>query len=160
MKSVLIDNLDFANTAQEVSHEIDVSSCERLQEAMAPKQQVNEKIQYTLTGLPSTFHLPGLALQAEVTIPVVCQRCLQSMDLDVSIAHQYVVAAEEPEPFEGDDDVDWVEASREMNVNALVEEELMIAMPFAPVHAHACKPLPKEEVEKPNPFAVLKDLIK
>ena len=82
------------------------------------------------------------------------------MELDLSVDYTYVIAEAEPESFEGDEDVDWLEISREMNVDELVEDELLIAMPLGPLHEHACKPLVKEDVEKPNPFAVLKDLIK
>jgi len=159
-KPLLIDNLAFAKKQDEVSHQIDLEGCERLLEMLVPEQVLTKKISYTLTGLASQLHLPGLKLQIEATLPVICQRCLQPMDLDLSLTHVYVISEVEPESFEGDDDVDWLEVSREMNVNELVEDELLIAMPLGPSHQHACKTLPKEEVEKPNPFAVLKDLIK
>jgi uncharacterized protein len=160
MKPLLINNLDFAKNQDEMSQEIDVKNCERLLDLLDVGQQSPKIIRYTLTGVASQFHLPSLALHVEATLPVLCQRCLQTMELDLSVGYTYVITETEPESFEGDEEVDWLEMSREMNVDELVEDELLIAMPLGPLHEHACKPLVKEDVEKPNPFAVLRDLIK
>lgn len=160
MKPLLINNLDFAKNQDEVSQEIEVENCERLLDLVEVGQQSPKKIRYALQGSASKFHLPSLALHVEATLPVLCQRCLQTMEIDLSVDYVYVIAETEPAPFEGDEDMDWLEMSREMNVDELVEDELLIAMPLGPLHEHACKPLVKEDVEKPNPFAVLKDLIK
>ncbi len=160
MKPILINNLDFAKKQEEVSHTIDVDSCERLLEFLTTDSTLSKSIRYTLTGSAAIFHLPSLGLKIEAALPVLCQRCLQPMQLDLSLAYDYVVAEAEPAAFEGDDDIDWVEASREMNLNTLVEDELLMAIPLGPLHSHACKPLIREGEQKPNPFAVLKDLMK
>lgn len=160
MKPILINNIEFAKNQEEVTHAIDVDSCERLLDLLETSSTLSKSIRYTLIGSASTFHLPSLGLKIEATLPVLCQRCLQPMQLDLSLAYEYVIAEVEPTAFEGDDDIDWIEASREMNVNILVEDELLMAIPLGPLHSHACKPLIQEEVEKPNPFAVLKDLLK
>jgi uncharacterized protein len=47
-----------------------------------------------------------------------------------------------------------------MDVIALIEDELIMAMPIAPTHNHDCVKLVTQSGEKPNPFAVLKDLVK
>lgn len=160
MKPILINNIEFAKNQEEVTHAIDVDSCVRLLDLLETSSTLSKSIRYTLAGSASTFHLPSLDLKIEARLPVLCQRCLQPMQLDLSLAYEYVIAEVEPAAFEGDDDIDWVEASREMNVNILVEDELLMAIPLGPLHSHACKPLIHEEVQKPNPFAVLKDLMK
>lgn len=160
MKPLLINNQEFAKKKDEVTQEIDVESCERLLELVENDPQSPQKISYTLKGDSNKFHLPSLDLHVDATLPVLCQRCLQVMQLDLSVDYTYVVAKTEPEQFEGDEEMDWLEASREMNVNELVEDELLMAIPLGPLHKEACKKLIKEGVEKPNPFAVLKDLIK
>lgn len=160
MKPILINNLEFAKKQEKIAHVIDVDSCERLFDLLENNSTLTKSIRYTLIGSASTFHLPSLDLRIEATLPVLCQRCLQPMQLDLSLAYEYVVAEFEPEAFEGDDDIDWVEASREMNINTLVEDELLMAIPLGPLHSHACKPPIQEDVQKPNPFAVLKNLMK
>ena len=141
-------------------HEIDVDSCERLFDLLEKNSTLSKSIRYTLIGSASTFHLPSLDLKVEAKLPVLCQRCLQPMLLNLSLSFEYVVADVEPAAFEGEDDIDWVAASREMNVNHLVEDELLIAIPIGPLHSHTCKPPIQEAAQKPNPFAVLKDLLK
>lgn len=160
MKPILINNLEFAKKQEEITHLIDVDSCERLLDLLETNSTLPKKISYNLKGSSSTFHLPSLGLKIEATLPVLCQRCLQPMQLNLSLAYDYVIAEAEPEAFEGDEEIDWLEASREMNINSLIEDELLMAMPIGPLHDHACKPPIQEQLEKPNPFAVLKDLLK
>jgi uncharacterized protein len=51
-----------------------------------------------------------------------------------------------------------------MDLVALIEDEMLMALPIAPVHAEDCNDNlhngVAESGEKPNPFAVLKGLIK
>ncbi len=58
------------------------------------------------------------------------------------------------------DDIDLQPVSQHMDVIALIEDELIMALPIAPVHEQACASLVNQSGEKPNPFAVLKSLIK
>ncbi len=47
-----------------------------------------------------------------------------------------------------------------MNVMELIEDELLMAMPIAPTHTESCIAEKIQSGDKPNPFAVLKGLIK
>jgi uncharacterized protein len=160
MKPILINNLDLAKNQGEISGTIAIDECERLTEFLSQDGVAGQKISYELSGTATKFHLPSLSLSINATLPVICQRCLEELALSLSLNHDYVLNESEPAPFEGDDDIDWLEISREMNLNALVEDELLMAMPLAPTHAHDCKLDKQVSGEKHNPFAVLKDLIK
>lgn len=127
---------------------------------LAQQDGATQKIRYLLTGGASSYHLPSLKLSVDAVLTVVCQRCLSEMQLPLSVEYDYVLSEVEPEEFDGDDDVDWLEVSREMNLTELIEDELLIAMPLAPTHEHSCKPAKHESGEKHNPFAVLKGIIK
>jgi uncharacterized protein len=160
MKPILINNLDFAKKQSKISHEINVDTCQRLLDFVKDDVHFKKNIHYTLAGSVSKFHLPSLSINIEASLPVLCQRCLQNMQLDLSLFYEYVIAESEPAEFENNEEIDWIASSREMNINELVEDELLIAMPLGPMHSHACKPILEEGVEKPNPFAVLQKLIK
>jgi uncharacterized protein len=160
MKPILINNLEFAKRQEKIEHEIVVDSCGRLLDLLVDDSTLSRRIQYSLVGNSSKLHLPSLRLKVEASLPVTCQRCLLPMQLDLSFSHNYVIAEMDPAPFDGDEEVDWLEAARDMNVNELVEDELLIAIPLGPLHSHACKPLIQEDVEKQNPFAILKNIIK
>jgi uncharacterized protein len=43
-----------------------------------------------------------------------------------------------------------------MNLTELIEDELLIAMPIAPLHEADCIKATMQSGEKPNPFAILK----
>ncbi len=160
MKPTVINNLEIAKKQESLTGKITAKGCDRLIEGIDRTKQDDLDINYQLSGHASTFHLPSLHLTVSASLPLVCQRCLEAMQLDVTLSFDYVISEEEPASFDGDDDVDWIEASREMNLNELIEDELLIAIPLAPTHDHACKPLKLESGEKHNPFAALKDLVK
>jgi uncharacterized protein len=91
---------------------------------------------------------------------MVCQRCLEPVTVPIALHFDYVVCAEESATLDDNDEVDWLEQSDAMDISALIEDELLIALPIAPVHASLCKQLNLESGEKPNPFSVLKALKK
>jgi len=137
-----------------------VDNCERLTEVLDLSNQDQLAIRYTLVGGGSEYHLPSMRLGIEARLPLICQRCLQAMTMEIEVAFDYIVSPTEPEEVDMDDEADWVESSREMNLSELVEDELLIAIPLAPTHDHDCQPVKLESGEKPNPFAVLKGVIK
>jgi len=160
MKPITINNLEVAKKQEKLEGEIDVNDCLRLKDVLAQQGEGAQGILYQLSGDASKYHLPSIKLSVDATLTVVCQRCLNEMQLPLSVEYYYVLSETEPEAFDGDDDVDWLEVSREMNLSELIEDELLIAMPLAPTHAHSCKPAKHESGEKHNPFAVLKGVIK
>jgi uncharacterized protein len=160
MNPILINNLEVAKKQEKIAGELNVSDCNRLVDLLVPGDENAKIISYQLTGTLAKFHLPSLQLKIDATLPVVCQRCLNPMQLSLSVNYDYVLSKAEPEPFDGDDDIDWLEMSREMNLNELIEDELLMAIPLAPTHTQGCKPAKLESGEKHNPFAALKDLIK
>ena len=47
-----------------------------------------------------------------------------------------------------------------MDIAALIEDEIIMALPIAPMHEVICGEVVTQSGEKPNPFAVLKGIIK
>jgi uncharacterized protein len=58
------------------------------------------------------------------------------------------------------DEIDWLEVQKEMSLLELIEDELLLAMPIAPLHENHCAKASMQSGEKPNPFAILKDKYK
>lgn len=160
MKPILINNLEIAKSLEKLSGQLDAHDSDRLAEVTDPANQDKLKVHYALVGDGAKSHSPSMHLAVNAVLPLVCQRCLEAMQLDVSLAFVYMVSAAEPEEANESDEIDWVEPSREMNLTELIEDELLIAAPLASTHEHSCQPLKLESGEKPNPFAALKDLIK
>ncbi len=111
-----------------------------------------------------------LHLTAQTHLPQTCQRCLAEVSTHLEVVRSYRFVADEATAEAEDDDCeeDLLAISREFNLLALIEDELLMALPQVPMH-DICPVQPKmatvdEDFEaegnagKPNPFAVLASL--
>jgi uncharacterized protein len=166
MNDLIIHNLEFAQSQQTLVGEIDAAKCERLAETLMPSgetlasNKVAAHIRFKLTGAAKQLRNPSLHLHITAKLPVACQRCLDEMLIHLNLDFDYIICNELPLETDENDDTDWLEASPDMNLQALIEDELLLAMPIAPMHEHDCSKQNMQSGEKPNPFAVLKNLIK
>lgn len=102
-----------------------------------------------------------------VKVQLQCQRCLDLMPMglhcDVSVAFVRDEEASRHLPSIYDP---WIVASEEVDLYALIEEEILLNLPFVSYHEYSCgealgrnKPADEEhEADKQNPFQVLKQL--
>jgi len=96
------------------------------------------------------------------SMPVTCQRCLNEMALELTIEPRLIVLRPgEREDLERDAEVLVVE--RPVSLSALVEDELLLAMPMIPMHAPAScaasiRPAGAGTEPSANPFSVLEQL--
>ncbi|WP_198086044.1 DUF177 domain-containing protein [Variovorax sp. E3] len=110
--------------------------------------------------------VPWLHLEAEAVVPLVCQRCLTPVDTVLSVDRWFRFVADEAtaEAQDEESDEDLLVVSRDFDLHALIEDELLMEIPVMPVH-DVC-PVPVQlsssdedfqaaEESKPNPFAVL-----
>ena len=108
-----------------------------------------------------------LHLTAQTHLPQTCQRCLAEVSTHLEVVRSYRFVADEATAEAEDDDCeeDLLAISREFNLLALIEDELLMALPQMPMH-DICPVQPKmaaadEDFEgesnagKPNPFAIL-----
>ena len=107
-----------------------------------------------------------LHLKAQARLALVCQRCLQPVDVDVSVDRSFRFAADESTAATQDEEAeeDVLAESRSFDLHELVEDELLMDMPLAPRHSQCPVTLPAsagdadlQEAEEPreNPFEVL-----
>ncbi len=166
MKTLSINNLEFAQSEQSITGAVNLLEMDRLVDVLfMPQTPVSEpSIQFSLTGHNKKYSSPSLHLNVDAHLPTTCQRCLNAMSVNLKLEFDYLITDNEPVGFDENDDLDWLEISAAMSVPALVEDELLIAFPIAPTHSSEqqgeCKQHSMQSGEKPNPFAGLKDLIK
>lgn len=111
---------------------------------------------------------PWLALQAEAEAPLQCQRCLQPLAERLLIDRRFRFVATEEEAAEVDEDAeeDVLALPPRLDLRALLEDELILALPLVPRHESCPNPLPlpaddaPAEPEAPHPFAALAALKK
>ena len=115
-------------------------------------------------GAPQTW----LQLDVATTVTLQCQRCLQPMLLPLHIERAFRFVRDEAEAasLDEDSDDDVLAAGRWFDLRALIEDELILALPVVPRHEQCPQPLsvPDSVAElgdeiaaeaAPNPFAAL-----
>lgn len=102
--------------------------------------------------------------QVQGTVELTCQRCLEAVAIELdAVVGLGVVDSEEAAkrlPPELDPLILGEEPVRLVD---LIEDEILLALPVVPMHAHACVPAHREHegMEKAdNPFAALRGLVK
>ncbi len=162
MKLLIINNLEFAQKQQKLSDLFEIYSFKRLAETLSigDKNTHLAGIRFELTGDYKRFRHPSLHLHISSTLPVTCQRCLDEMLINVDLNFDYLISNVVASELDENDEIDWLEASPNMDLHELIEDELLLAMPFAPMHEKSCSKLNMQSGEKPNPFAILKGKVK
>lgn len=158
----IINNVEFARKQQIFHDTIPVFKFSRLQTMCEDNQA---QLDCRVAGLVMSDGKPALHLVINGVLKLVCQRCLQPFDFGLSIDRTFVItsdnAAEDDEEWA---DVDEVESDPAMSVYHFIEDELILSVPFAPMHeAEACAGQKQgadtaPQPAKPNPFSVLEKL--
>jgi uncharacterized protein len=110
-----------------------------------------------------------LHLTAQTTLALVCQRCMEAVDevLDVEHTFRFVATESQAEAEDDESDEDVLALSPDFDLHALIEDELLMALPLVPRH-EVCptgvrlsaqdEGFDAASAEKPNPFAALAGL--
>lgn len=135
-----IDSLDFARNGRELRGAVPVVEMPRLQDMLAAPAG---EISFVLRGLQGRGGKPMLEVRLDGHCQLCCQRCMQSLAYPVKLVSQlYVIPdGDMDEPADVEDEIDSIPADTHMGVLALVEEEFLLSLPFAPKHPEgACHP--------------------
>jgi uncharacterized protein len=167
-----IDNVAFAKKNEHLAGDLSLADCSRLNELLIHSAENSKAISrpagtisYQLQGKTDAAGQQLLDLSISTNLTTTCQRCLNEMPLKLSLNFHYLIGDISDTDIEaGDvdsaDDLDMQQASQTMDIVALIEDEIIMAMPIASIHKEDCGEIITQSGEKPNPFAVLKGLIK
>jgi len=123
------------------------------------------EVRHAANNVPQVW----LRLSAQAVLALTCQRCLGPAEISVEVDRKFrFVANEEQAALEDEaSEEDVLVISRAFNALDLLEDELLMALPVAPMHSVcptavklsvADEDFDSAEEEKPNPFAVLQQL--
>ena len=155
---IVIDCLSFAREARVLQGELPVAGFERIQDGLTQNVGV---IRYRIEGRLGKRNRPQLHLQLDGVLSLCCQRCLGGLKwpLRVDTLLQPVRSGQEiPEEELENDEVDAIEIEGELDVLALLEDEILLALPIAPRHQVCEAPRPQGGTSKESPFAALASL--
>jgi uncharacterized protein len=130
LQPAAIDGLAFARGASVLEGSLGLESLPRLAQSGCS----GSVIDFVLKGEINERGKPGLRLVVDGSVRLECQRCLDRLDLPLHLEAVLEFAASEAEMAAADDDVERVLAGREMSVTALVEDEILLALPMVPKH--------------------------
>ncbi len=131
----IIDSLEFAQAGQELQGSLPVSGLARLQDFVSDSAG---GVEYVAKGGRDAENRLVLTLDVSGVLRAQCQRCLEQMDYPLRFSTTLRLArpGEDLSKIVADPDAaDAVEASTELDVAELVEEEILLSLPFSPRHA-------------------------
>ena len=107
-----------------------------------------------------------LHLRVDATLPMLCQRCLEQVEVPLSVDRSFRFVADEAAAAAQDDDVeeDLLVLAGEFDLQQLIEDELLLALPLiarhdvcpGPVRLAAADPgFDAAAPKRPNAFAQL-----
>jgi uncharacterized protein len=156
----VIDGYEFASAGAVQQGVWPLSELPRLRDMLASDAG---EVAYRLQGTRDERGRPALRLHVEGRLQLRCQRCLEPLALDVRADDLLVLAATLSEIHAEPADAhapDRIVAGKEMPVRDLVEDELILAVPYAPRH-ESCEPgAAAEDGRGSSPFAGLRGMMR
>lgn len=116
-----------------VAGHVDAAALERVADLVAPDAG-GAPIDYRITGSEAAGH-PALEVALKGSVPLTCQRCLQSFRWPVEQETTVLLARDERELARIDDEDhehEVILAAAPVDPLVLVEDELVLTLPFAP----------------------------
>jgi uncharacterized protein len=133
----VIDSLEFARTGQSLSGQFPVAALPRLQDCIADNAG---EVRFEVKGGHDARRRPVLTLNIGGVLHLRCQRCLGALDHKLEFSNTLRLTSG-IEAGETEEEADCIEASAELDIAGLVEDEILLSLPYAPRHREGqCPP--------------------
>ena len=161
---IIIDAFAFGRNSEQQAGKLPVATLERLRAECVSDQG---EVDWQLTGVMHASGYVGLELKVNAQVQLTCQRCLAPFSFGVTSVSTIILADNEKHADEidvalEDEAVEVVTGSRSFDIQALIEDEVLLAIPLSPKH-EVCPAKEKLDAfamtKKESPFAALKDRI-
>ena len=152
---IVINSLAFAREARSLQGELPIASLARVLDKLTDSVGV---LSYRAEGRLSPRNRAQLLLQLDGVLSVCCQRCLEGIEYPVKLRSvlEFVDDEEDLTQEEVEDDSkDFLPAQSELDVVALIEDEIILDLPSAPRHEDCALPDTGQGTGKISPFSVL-----
>ena len=155
-----IDGFEFASAGATREGVWPLKDLPRLRDVLASDEG---EVAYEVSGVRDERGRPALRLRVRGTLMLRCQRCLEPLAFEVQTDETLVLAATLAEIHAEPADAqapDRVVAGKEMPLRELVEDELLLAVPYAPRHESCRAAGTRQQPQKVLPFAGLRGLMR
>ena len=160
--AAVIDTLEFARGGQQLRGSLAVVDLKRLEDILFDSQGT---LEYAVRGGRDARNREQIEVEIEGALHLQCQRCLGLLEYAVDVTNTLLVVPAGAQPDDELDDPegpDVIEHDAELEVAALIEDEVLLSLPLAPRHPEGtCRSRiakPEDAVQKPSPFAQLEAL--
>lgn len=156
--AAVFDSLEFARSGQELQGTVGVAQLARLADSLF---DTTGSLKYRLMGDHDAQQRPRVKLSVEGEINLKCQRCLGSLAYPVAVETNLLVLTDGSSAESTEiEDLDGIPADAHTDVWALVEDEVLLTIPFAARHLEGqCSTAVKAtDDHAASPFAVLATL--
>lgn len=159
-EQAFIDSLRFAQEGEHLRGCIALDTLARLADVLFERKG---NADFALTGGVDRRSRPFIEIEVRAELALTCQRCLERLDHRLERRSRLLLVPDGerlPEVGDEEPEVEAMPASAVANVPDLVEQEILLGLPLAPVHAEGqCAPDADAHDERPSsPFAVLAGL--
>lgn len=134
----VIDSLEFARTGQSLRGAIEISTLPRLHSELYDS---SGSVEFELVGAFDGQARRLLHLEVRGALHLRCQRCLGLLPYPLELRNTLLLVSGSGTPQDQEDPAspDSIEASPALDVAGLVEDEILLGLPYAPRHANeAC----------------------
>ena len=156
----LIDGFEFAAAGATQQGVWAVGDFPRLRDMLASDAG---EIRYEIDGTRDARGRPALRVRIRGALRLRCQRCLEPMRFEVDTDETLVLAATQAEIDAEPADPhspDRLLAAEEVRVRDLLEDELILVLPYAPRHEGCEVGADADGDERISPFAGLRGLLR
>jgi uncharacterized protein len=141
------DAFRLAASQAELKGSIEPGALERLEDRIADElangiAASKGRIAWSIRGAADEQGRPAITVSIEGTVPLECQRCLGLLHQPVQQSTTLLLARTEAELLHLDEisEHEVVLANAPLDPVTLVEDELLLTLPFAPRHEASCEP--------------------
>ncbi len=162
----VIDPIQLADEGITLEGELSLEGMPRLRELCRNPQG---RVRVSLRFERSAQGIRKVEGRIVTSLDLTCQRCLQTVSQELGIATQLLLVRPGESQAGLPEEADVLEVTAPVPLSAMVEDELLLALPMTPRHTQgACAPAaigkpgkraPAEQPQAPaSPFAVLESL--
>lgn len=157
-QQIVIDSLAFAREAGSLQGDLRIAGLTRMLDSLADSAGY---LSYRVEGRVGPRNRSQLLLQVDGVLSLRCQRCLEGVEYPLEMRSLLELVEDEDDLTQEeleDDSRDFLPAQKELDVAALIEDEIILALPSAPRHENCAMPEAGQGTAKVSPFSVLMGL--
>lgn len=155
---VVIDIPAFAVERASLAGELELCQLARLADLLS---DAGGSLVYRLDGSMGSDGRAQLRVAVDGVVSLCCQRCLEALahPLELRSVLEFVASDSDLTQEELEDDSrDFLPLEKELDVIALIEDEILLALPAVPRHDDCVLPGGSQESPSESPFSILAGL--